>query len=156
MKLSGVMLLMIFYCELFVYRITAQASGRPSVVNIGALLSFNTNVGKVAKLAIKAAVDDVNSDPTTLGGTKLKLQMQDCNHNGFLALAEGKSFVILVFSLFANIMPASELLRLLISYGSSLFNFAALNSLTLDGRANSGHNRPPGCCDIPCSVSCCK
>ncbi|KAH9662283.1 glutamate receptor 3.6 [Citrus sinensis] len=82
------MLLMIFYCELFVYRITAQASGRPSVVNIGALLSFSTNVGKVAKLAIKAAVDDVNSDPTTLGGTKLKLQMQDCNHSGFLALAE--------------------------------------------------------------------
>lgn len=156
MKLSRVMLLMIFYCELFVNGITAQASGRPSVVNIGALLSFSTNIGKVTKLAIKAAIEDVNSDPTALGGTKLKLQMQDSNHSGFLALAEGKSFVILVFSLFANIMPVSELRRLLISYGSSLFNFATLNSLTLDGRGNSGHNRPPGFCDSPCSVSCCK
>lgn len=98
MKLSWLLMLVIFSHELCLNEIKAQTSARPRVVNIGALLSFKTTIGKVAKVAIEAAIEDVNSDPATLGGTKLNLAMQDSNHSGFLALAEGTSLVtFLVF-----------------------------------------------------------
>ena len=66
-----------------------NVSSRPSVVNIGAIFSFNSTIGKVAKFALEAAVQDVNSDPTVLGGTKLKLTTQDTNFSGFGAIMEG-------------------------------------------------------------------
>jgi ionotropic glutamate receptor len=53
------------------------SSTRPDVINIGAILSFNSSIGKVAKVAIEAAVDNVNSNPVVLNGTKLKITMQD-------------------------------------------------------------------------------
>lgn len=71
-------------------------STRPEFVNIGALFSFNTSVGKIIKIAIEAAVEDVNSDPNILGETKLKLSLQeDSKYRGFLSIAEGMSFVII-------------------------------------------------------------
>ncbi|XP_004512282.1 glutamate receptor 3.6-like isoform X2 [Cicer arietinum] len=64
-------------------------STRPAVVNIGALFSFNTSVGRIIKIAIEAAVKDVNSDPNILGETKLKLSLQeDSKYRGFLSIAE--------------------------------------------------------------------
>ncbi|KAK0604596.1 hypothetical protein LWI29_017341 [Acer saccharum] len=57
-------------------------------MNIGAVISFETNIGKLAKVAIEAAVKDVNPDPTTLVGTKLKVTMQDSNRSGILATAQ--------------------------------------------------------------------
>ncbi|KAK0604337.1 hypothetical protein LWI29_014664 [Acer saccharum] len=62
-------------------------------MNIGAVISFQTNIGKVAKVAIEAAVKDVNSDPTTLVGTKLKVTMQDSNRSGILAIAQALKFM---------------------------------------------------------------
>ncbi|KAI9165769.1 hypothetical protein LWI28_020072 [Acer negundo] len=62
-------------------------------MNIGAVISFKTNIGKVAKLAIEAAVKDVNADPTTLVGTKLKVTMQDSNRSGILAIAQALKFM---------------------------------------------------------------
>ncbi|TKY58248.1 Glutamate receptor 3.6 [Spatholobus suberectus] len=50
---------------------------RPSAVNIGAILSFNSTIGRVAKVAIQAAVDDINSNATILNGTKLNISMLD-------------------------------------------------------------------------------
>ncbi|KAK7309419.1 hypothetical protein RJT34_06129 [Clitoria ternatea] len=64
-------------------------STRPEFVNIGALFSFNTTVGRTVKIAIEAAVKDVNSDPNILGGTKLRLSLQeDSKYRGFLSIAE--------------------------------------------------------------------
>ncbi|KAJ1403838.1 Solute-binding protein family 3/N-terminal domain of MltF [Sesbania bispinosa] len=64
-------------------------STRPDFVNIGALFSFNTTVGRIIKIAIEAAVEDVNSDPNILGKTKLKLSLQeDSKYRGFLSIAE--------------------------------------------------------------------
>ncbi|AES95334.1 glutamate receptor 3.2 [Medicago truncatula] len=64
-------------------------STRPDIVNIGALFSFNTSVGKIIKIALEAAVNDVNSDPNILGETKLKLSLQeDSKYRGFLSIAE--------------------------------------------------------------------
>ncbi|KAK0605580.1 hypothetical protein LWI29_028366 [Acer saccharum] len=60
----------------------------PDVVNIGALFSFNSTIGKVAKIAIESAVEDVNSNPDVLGGAKLKLTLQDTNYSGFIGMLE--------------------------------------------------------------------
>jgi ionotropic glutamate receptor len=67
---------------------------RPSVVNIGSIFTLNSSIGKVAKVAIEAAVDDVNSNPALLKGTKLKLAMQDTNSSGFLGIVEGTSILL--------------------------------------------------------------
>ena len=68
-------------------------STRPSVVNIGAILAYKSIIGKVAKVAIEAAIEDVNSDPTVLAGTKIQLTMQDSNYDGFLGIVKSKLFV---------------------------------------------------------------
>lgn len=64
-------------------------SGRPDVVNIGSILTVSSLVGKVAKIAIDAAVEDLNSNPDVLGGTKLKITTLDSNYSGFLGIVEG-------------------------------------------------------------------
>ncbi|KAG1368276.1 glutamate receptor 3.5-like [Cocos nucifera] len=77
--------------------IGASAAGRnatgvpskPSVVNIGALFTFDSTIGRVAKLAIQLAVQDVNSNPNLLAGTRLNVIAQDTNCSGFLGIIEG-------------------------------------------------------------------
>ena len=80
--------------------VVTNSSTRPDVVNVGAILSYESIIGKVAKVAIEAAVEDVNSDPTVLPGTKIELTMQDSNYSGFLSIVEGKFFVISLISFF--------------------------------------------------------
>lgn len=66
---------------------------RPTTVNVGALLSFNSTVGRVAKVAIEAAVDDVNSNANILNGTTLKILMLDTKlSTGFLGIVDCMSF----------------------------------------------------------------
>ncbi|KAL9328317.1 hypothetical protein ACSQ67_003320 [Phaseolus vulgaris] len=66
-----------------------QNSTVPDFVNIGALFSFNTSVGRTIKVALEAAFEDINSDPTILGRTKLNLSLQeDSKYRGFLSIAE--------------------------------------------------------------------
>ena len=66
-----------------------NVTSRPAIVNIGAIFTFNSTIGRVAKVAINAAVDDVNSDPSVLRGTKLVVQMQDADCNAFIGVMEG-------------------------------------------------------------------
>ena len=75
---------------LYAFGVHINSSTRPRTVHIGAILSFNSTIGKVAKVAIQAAVDDVNSSPHVLHGTQLKLSMQDSQYSGFLGVLEGK------------------------------------------------------------------
>ncbi|XP_011022198.1 PREDICTED: glutamate receptor 3.6-like [Populus euphratica] len=63
-------------------------TARPKVVKIGALLNFNTIVGKVAKVAIEAAVEDVNNNNTILGETKLQVAMHDTKNSSFLGMLD--------------------------------------------------------------------
>ncbi|ONH98004.1 hypothetical protein PRUPE_7G223100 [Prunus persica] len=72
---------------------STNVSTRPEFVNVGAVFSFNSIVGKVAKVAIEAAIEDVNSDPAVLGGTKMIVQMQDSNYSGFLGIVEALRFM---------------------------------------------------------------
>lgn len=66
----------------------ANDAARPAVINIGALFNFNSTVGKVAKIAIQEAVDDVNADSSILNGSKLNLIMRDSVCSGFLGFIQ--------------------------------------------------------------------
>ncbi|KAJ0229741.1 Glutamate receptor 3.4 [Hirschfeldia incana] len=57
---------------------------RPSSVNVGALFTYDSFIGRAAKPAFKAAMDDVNADQTVLNGTKLNIVFQDSNCSGFI------------------------------------------------------------------------
>uniref|UniRef100_A0A1J3JZK7 Glutamate receptor n=1 Tax=Noccaea caerulescens TaxID=107243 RepID=A0A1J3JZK7_NOCCA len=59
-------------------------SQRPSSVNVGALFTYDSFIGRAAKPAFKAAMDDVNADQTVLKGIKLNIVFQDSNCSGFI------------------------------------------------------------------------
>ncbi|WOL17774.1 hypothetical protein Cni_G26567 [Canna indica] len=61
-----------------------SASSRPSMVNVGALFTFNSTIGRAAMIGIELAVEDVNADPTVLAGTKLNMITQDTNCSAFV------------------------------------------------------------------------
>ncbi|KAJ0591221.1 putative periplasmic binding protein-like I [Helianthus annuus] len=63
---------------------SSSLSTRPKVVNIGALLTVNSVIGRSVKPAILAAVDDVNADTSILGDTYLNLILHDTNCSGFI------------------------------------------------------------------------
>lgn len=63
--------------------------GRPDTVNIGAIFTFDSVIGRVAKAAMEMAVSDVNLDPTVLNGTNLNLIMKNDMRNAFLASTGG-------------------------------------------------------------------
>ncbi|KAL0454521.1 UNVERIFIED_CONTAM: Glutamate receptor 3.2 [Sesamum latifolium] len=71
----------------------SKEHSRPAVVNIGAAFTFGTINGKVAKIAMNAAVEDVNSDPSFLGGSKLVLSTHDSNYSGFLGIIGGLQYM---------------------------------------------------------------
>uniref|UniRef100_A0A5B6ZS34 Glutamate receptor n=1 Tax=Davidia involucrata TaxID=16924 RepID=A0A5B6ZS34_DAVIN len=95
MNLFGVLVLMVFYKGHFTNGVSTNVSTstRPDVVNIGSILTFDSPVGRVAKVAIEAAIDDVNANPDLLGGTQLKLSMYDSNFSGFLGIVEALRFM---------------------------------------------------------------
>ena len=94
MKIIWILVLVVCYNGLCLNGVTTNETTRPPFVNIGALLAYNSTIGKVAKVALQAAVDDVNSDPSVLGGTKLRLLMQNSNNSGFLGIVECTSSII--------------------------------------------------------------
>lgn len=70
--------------------IISEGASRPHVFNVGAIFGLTTLHGKVANIALKAAEDDVNSDPSFLGGSKLHILMNDVKRSGFLSIVGGK------------------------------------------------------------------
>lgn len=84
-------------------RAVSAAVARPREVAVGALFTYDSTIGRAARLAIELAVDDVNADRTVLAGTTLNLTTQDTNCSGFLGIVDG--------GLFASLSP-----QLLISH----------------------------------------
>lgn len=70
-------------------RAATAAGARPSEVAVGALFTYDSVIGRAARLAIELAVDDVNADRTVLAATQLSLIAQDTNCSGFLGTIEG-------------------------------------------------------------------
>ncbi|CAL9778697.1 unnamed protein product [Musa acuminata subsp. burmannicoides] len=69
------------------------SGSRPSEISIGALFTFDSTIGRAAKLAIELAVDDVNKNSSVLAGTRLRLFTQDTNCSGFLGTIEALQLI---------------------------------------------------------------
>ncbi|XP_021776464.1 glutamate receptor 3.4-like [Chenopodium quinoa] len=61
---------------------------RPKSVNIGALFTFNSVIGRAVKPAMSAAVDDINFNSSILQGTTINLIYSDTNCSGFVGTME--------------------------------------------------------------------
>ncbi|KAL6176207.1 hypothetical protein ACLB2K_052842 [Fragaria x ananassa] len=105
-----------------------NVSSRPAVVNIGALFTMDSTIGKVAKIAIEEAVKDVNSNFSILHGTKLVVKMQNTNCSGFLGMVEALQFM--ETDIVAIIGPQSSVVAHIVSHVADelqvpLLSFAA-------------------------------
>ncbi|XP_050267948.1 glutamate receptor 3.3 isoform X1 [Quercus robur] len=83
---------LLLYVGVFPYGFSKNVS-RPATVRIGAIFTFNSTIGRVAKIAMEEAVKDVNSNSSILPGTKLHLNMQDSNCSGFFGMVEALEFM---------------------------------------------------------------
>lgn len=72
---------------------TTTVSPRPQVVNIGSVFTFKSLIGKVIRVAMQAAVDDVNANPSVLNNTLLNIIMHDTKFNGFMSIMEPLRFM---------------------------------------------------------------
>ncbi|KAK4347563.1 hypothetical protein RND71_033902 [Anisodus tanguticus] len=93
MKLFWTLVLIVLYNGYSSEGVNSTHPARPKVVNIGCMLSFNSVVGKITKVAVEAAVEDINSNPDVLGGTKLNMITLDSNSSGFLGIVEAIRFM---------------------------------------------------------------
>ncbi|KAI9094207.1 hypothetical protein K1719_026789 [Acacia pycnantha] len=66
---------------------------RPRVVRVGVLFTLNSYIGRSAKPAILAALDDVNNDTTILPGIKMEVILVDSNCSGFIGTLEAMQFM---------------------------------------------------------------
>uniref|UniRef100_A0A7N0US73 Glutamate receptor n=1 Tax=Kalanchoe fedtschenkoi TaxID=63787 RepID=A0A7N0US73_KALFE len=101
---------------------------RPSSVHIGAIFTFDSTIGRVAKIAIEEAVKDVNSDPHILAGTELNLTSKNSNCSGFIGMAEALQFM--ETDVIAIIGPQSSVAAHMLSFVTNemqvpLLSFAA-------------------------------
>ncbi|OVA00643.1 Ionotropic glutamate receptor [Macleaya cordata] len=128
MKLVWSSLLLVLYFGVFSNEASRNASSRPAVVNIGALFTFNSTIGRVAKVAMEAAIEDVNSNSSVLGGPKLVIKMQDTNCSGYIGIVEALQFM--ETDVVAVIGPQSSVIAHVISHVANelqvpLLSFAA-------------------------------
>lgn len=133
LKFSTMKLVLLLPLFLVIYgglvlTVVCKNVSRPAVVNIGAFFTYNSTIGRVAKVAINAAVDDVNSDPSVLRGTKLVVQMQDTKCDEFLGIVEALQFM--ETDIVAVIGPQSSVIAHVISHVANelqvpLLSFAA-------------------------------
>lgn len=102
---------------------------RPAVVNIGAIFTFNSVIGRAAKVAMEAAVSDVNADPMILNGTELKLFMRDVKCNVFMGSIEGDFNIscLNLHFLFFLWMLGLKFCRILDMNGTLLIGFSNCN-----------------------------
>ena len=103
------------FCCLCSYALSKNTYATPDAVSIGALFTFNSTIGRVAKVAMAAAVSDINNDSTILPGTKLDVQMKDSNCSGFVGIVQGNS------SEFSFILPTMQI-YVLITISSTCYN----------------------------------
>ncbi|KAJ1397584.1 Solute-binding protein family 3/N-terminal domain of MltF [Sesbania bispinosa] len=104
------------------------SSSRPSVVNIGAIFTFDSVIGKVAKIAMEEAVKDINANTNILHGTKLVLHMQTSNCSGFDGMVQALRFM--ETDVVAILGPQSSVVAHIISHVANelrvpLLSFAA-------------------------------
>ncbi|GMY11076.1 glutamate receptor 3.3-like [Fagus crenata] len=136
MNMFWLLVLMVFCNGLFMRTSTTSVSTRPNVVNIGAIFSFNSSIGKVAKVAIETAIKDVNDNPAILNGTTLKIAMQDSKlSSGFLGIVEALCFM--ENDTVAILGPQHSVMAHVISHISNELNVPLLSFAATDPTLNS-------------------
>ncbi|XP_054818508.1 glutamate receptor 3.3 [Prosopis cineraria] len=108
--------------------VVSANSSRPVVVHIGAIFNFDSTIGRVAKIALEEAVQDINANASILRGTKLVLTEQNSNCSGFLGLVQALRFM--ETDVVAIIGPQSSVVAHIISHVANelhvpLLSFAA-------------------------------
>ncbi|KAG6657805.1 glutamate receptor 3.7-like [Carya illinoinensis] len=98
---------------IWIFLTVSVDSQSPAVVNIGAIFTYNSVIGRAAKIAMEAAVSDVNKNPKILNGAELKLLTVDANCSVFLG-AIG-AFQVLEKGVVAIIGPQSSAIAHMIS-----------------------------------------
>ncbi|PWA83402.1 CCAAT-binding factor [Artemisia annua] len=68
-------------------------NSRSNIVDIGSIVTPETINGRVSTIAMKAAVDDVNSDPTILQGKELRLNIHEANFTGFFSIIDALKYM---------------------------------------------------------------
>lgn len=111
MIIALLLLFMVFHNASSSSALGTNVAARPDVVNIGAIITFDSIIGKIAKLAIAIAVEDVNSDPEILNGTKLTLKIQNTGSNDFLGIVDlgtnFQTFSCILRSSFAQVIESN-------------------------------------------------
>ncbi|KAK9155761.1 hypothetical protein Sjap_003241 [Stephania japonica] len=100
----------------------------PKVVNIAAVFSFDSVIGRSAKTAIQAAIYDINNDPSILRGIRLNPIIKDSNCSVFTGAVE--VFQVVEQEVVAIIGPQSSSIARMISFIANglqipLISFAA-------------------------------
>ncbi|XP_050212444.1 glutamate receptor 3.3 [Mercurialis annua] len=93
MKVVEFVSFLFVFFGLFPCGLTKNVTARPSVVNIGAIFTIDSTIGRVAQLAIQEAVKDVNANSSILRGTKLSVKIQNSNCSGFSGMVEALRFM---------------------------------------------------------------
>ncbi|KAI3808345.1 hypothetical protein L1987_24294 [Smallanthus sonchifolius] len=112
-----------------------HVSTRPDAVNIASILTFDSVIGKVAKIALQAAIEDVNSDPTILNGTKLKITLHDSNYSGFLSMMQ--ALQVMETETVALIGPQTSVLAHVISHVANELQVPLLSFTATDPTLSS-------------------
>ncbi|RID50419.1 hypothetical protein BRARA_H01149, partial [Brassica rapa] len=128
--MSCVLVLYLSFIVLSGDGIISEGASRPHVVNVGAIFGLNTLHGKVANIAMKAAEDDVNSDPSFLGGSKLRILMNDAKRSGFLSIIGALKFM--ETDAVAIIGPQTSIMAHVLSYIANELKVPMLSFTALD------------------------
>ncbi|CAA7022011.1 unnamed protein product [Microthlaspi erraticum] len=106
------------------------SSSRPPVIKVGALFGLNTMYGQIANIALKAAEEDVNSDPSFLGGSKLSILMSDAKRSGFLSIMGALQFM--ETDVVAIIGPQTSIMAHVLSHLANELTVPMLSFTALD------------------------
>ncbi|KAI3465634.1 hypothetical protein Pfo_022297 [Paulownia fortunei] len=87
---------------------------KPAVVKVGAVFTFDSVIGRGAKIAMEMAVEDINSDPRILNGTELKMIMEDSSCSVFMGSI--KAFQVIEKGVVAIVGPQSSGIARIISH----------------------------------------
>ncbi|KAJ4965234.1 hypothetical protein NE237_017083 [Protea cynaroides] len=112
------------------FGVFSNGLSRPAVVNIGSIFTFDSLNGKVAKIAMQAAVEDVNSDPSFLGGSKLHLSFHDSNYSAFLSILGALKYMEI--DTVAIIGPQNAVMAHVISHFANELQVPLLSFTALD------------------------
>ncbi|KAJ4846637.1 hypothetical protein Tsubulata_014651 [Turnera subulata] len=117
----------------FLLCVTSSSRGfsrSTGTVNVGSIFTTSSINGKVAKIAIKAAQDDINSDPSVLGGWNLSITLQDSNFSGFLGIIGALQFM--ETDTVAIIGPQSAVMAHVLSHLANELHVPLLSFTALD------------------------